>query len=66
MVKVMNHRIEKLSTFLDAADTELNASNISEIPIERENAINEANRNSGSSSKRCKVTTSFNEHSSEI
>ncbi len=38
----MNHRIEKLSTLLDAADTRLNVENKIEISIEHENAINES------------------------
>jgi hypothetical protein len=36
LTKVMNHRIEKLSTLLDANETQLNVANIiSEISIER-------------------------------
>ncbi len=43
LAKVMNHRIEKLTTLLDAIKTPLNVTNSSEISIEHENAINEAN-----------------------
>ena len=46
----MNHRFEKLSTLLDAADTRLNMENRNEIPIDRENALNEASDNNSCSS----------------
>ena len=49
MAKVMNHRIEKLSTLLDATDTQLNVTNTNEISIERENAINNTSESSCSS-----------------
>jgi uncharacterized Zn-finger protein len=43
LAKVLNHRIEKLSSLLDSNDTQLNVSaNINEIPIERDSAINAA------------------------
>jgi hypothetical protein len=41
LAKVMNHRIEKLSTFLNANETQLN--DVSQISIERENTTNETN-----------------------
>ena len=48
MSKVINHRIEKLSTLLDANKTQLN--DVSQITIEHENSINEASGNNSCSS----------------
>jgi uncharacterized Zn-finger protein len=70
----MNHRIEKLSTLLDANKTPLNVANTSEISIQRENALNEASDNNScsstikvepllmSESKRSKVNSSNNQN----
>ena len=43
----MNHRIEKLSTLLDATDTQLNNANRNKTTIERKNRINETSDNRG-------------------
>ncbi len=69
----MNHRLEKLTTLFDAADTQLNMSNMSDIPIERENATNLESDRSRSSSinfkqismPKSKIDSSFNEHTGE-
>jgi uncharacterized Zn-finger protein len=50
MAKVMNHRIEKLSTLLDKNQSHLNMANITEIPIEFKSTINESSDNSSCSS----------------
>ena len=50
MAKVMNHRIEKLLSLLDANQTQLNLSNINEIKIEHENALNETSDDNSCSS----------------
>ena len=74
MTKVLNHRIQKLSTMLDANETQLNVTNINEISIERENTTNEASDNSSiikitqllmSKSKKFKVNTSIRKHQCE-
>jgi uncharacterized Zn-finger protein len=77
MAKVMNHRIEKLSTMLDEYETQLNVSNKSPLSIECENEINESSDNSScsstinveplllSKSKRFKVNSSIRKCTSE-
>jgi uncharacterized Zn-finger protein len=47
MEKVMNHRIEKLSTLLNASETQLD--DVNEITMQSENVINETSDNSCSS-----------------
>ncbi len=41
MTKVMNHRIEKLSTLLNSNETKFNVTNKNEITIKRENVLND-------------------------
>jgi uncharacterized Zn-finger protein len=77
MAKVMNHRIEKLLTLLDANETQLNVKKINEIFIECENAINETSDDNSCSftikveplsmpkSKRFKVNTTIRKHKCE-
>jgi uncharacterized Zn-finger protein len=76
LAKVMNHRIEKLSTSLNANGTQLiNVTNTSEISIQREDVVNEANDNNSCSSsikvkhllivqksKKFKVNSSIRKH----
>ena len=51
LAKVLNDRIEKLSTLLDANETQLNVANIiSEISIEREYELNKASEHNSCSS----------------
>ena len=45
MAKVMNHRLEKLSSLLNANPSQLNVTNTSEISIGSINTINEASEN---------------------
>jgi hypothetical protein len=45
IAKVMNHRLEKLSSLLNAADTQLNLVNLNEISIGSINIIYEASEN---------------------
>jgi uncharacterized Zn-finger protein len=45
MAKVMNHRIEKLYSLLDAYESQLNVENKSEIAFEHETAANKASEN---------------------
>jgi uncharacterized Zn-finger protein len=49
LAKVMDHHIEKLSSLLNANEHQQNMTNISEIPIQHDNAIIEASDNSCSS-----------------
>ncbi len=77
MVKVMNHRIERLSTLLGAADTQSNVTNLNEISIERQNQTNEVSDNNSCSSaiqdnpllmplsNRFKVNSSIRKHKCE-
>ncbi len=50
LAKVMDHRIEKLSTLLDANETQSHAGNLSGILIDRESPTSEASGNSSCSS----------------
>jgi uncharacterized Zn-finger protein len=74
MTKVLNHRIQKLSTMLDANETQLNVTNRNGISIERENTKNDASDNSSiikitqllmSKSKKFKVNASIRKHQCE-
>jgi uncharacterized Zn-finger protein len=77
MVKVMNHRIERLSTWLGAAGIQSNVTNLNEISIERQNQTNEVSDNNTCSSaiqdnpllmplsKRFKSNSSIKEHKCE-
>jgi len=76
MSKVMNHRIEKLSSLLNANETQLNLSNRNEVTIKLENALNETSDNACSStikveslsiqkSESFKVNSSIKEHQCE-
>ena len=75
LAKVINHRIEKLSTLLDVNESQSNVTNINEISIQRENSISNASYNSSSPStikveplsmpnnpKRSKVNSSNNQN----
>jgi uncharacterized Zn-finger protein len=78
MTKVMNHRIERLSSLLDSKQTQLNVTNINEISIESPNVINEAYENNSCSSivktnqlflpksKRPKVNSPTKEHQCDM
>ena len=74
IAKVMNHRIEKLSSLLNSNESQLNVANKNEISNEHENAINVTSDNNSCStiikfeqismpkSNRFKVNSSFQEH----
>jgi uncharacterized Zn-finger protein len=74
----MNHRIEKLSSLLDANQSHVNKKNLNEIPIECENGINEASVNNSCSStikvepfliqksKRFQINSSIRKHKCEM
>jgi uncharacterized Zn-finger protein len=77
LAKVMNHRIEKLSSLLNAKETQLNVKNRNEISIQHEDVVNEANDDNPCSStikvepllmpesKRSIYSFSFKEHKCE-
>jgi uncharacterized Zn-finger protein len=78
LAKVINHRIEKLFSLLNANETQLNLTNRIEISIECENATNETSDNNPCSStikvepffepksKRFKVNFSIRKHTCEM
>ncbi len=78
MAKVMNHRLDKLTTLFDAKETQFNVTNINEISIVRQNQTNEVSDNNSCSStikvepllivqksKRFKVNSSCKKHKCE-
>ena len=74
LAKLMNHRIEKLSTLLHANETLLNLDNMAEITIENENETRDDNSCSStfkvnsllmSHSKRSKANSSIKESTGE-
>jgi uncharacterized Zn-finger protein len=77
IAKVMDHRLDKLTTLLDANKTQLNVTNLNEISIVRQNQTNEVSDNNSCSStiqdnplliplsKRFKVNSSIRKHKCE-
>ncbi len=77
LAKVIDHRIDKLSTLFDATETHQNVENINEISIERENALNETSDDNPCSStikveslliqksKRFLINSSYRKHKCE-
>ncbi len=73
----MNHRFDILSSLLDANESHLNVTNLSEIPIEHEISLNETSDNNSCSStikdepllkpksKKFKVASSNRKHKCE-